>query len=87
MFNEASLFSNAANDVFLPFTGLYKNTLKKTVSEIFTGLIWKIKINEKTGLLAIETRNSELKQVAFSVLNFHNDKYILKKIPIRNSGI
>lgn len=76
---KASLFSNAANDVFLLIMGLYKNTLKRTVSEIFTGLIWKIKINKETGLLAIETRNSELKQVAFSVLNFHNGKIHFKE--------
>ena len=37
-----------------------------------SGLIWKVQTNERNSLLAIESRNFELKQAAFSVLNFEN---------------
>ena len=56
-----------------------KNTLKHVLSETFTGLIWKIKINEETGVMGIESRNSDLKQVAFSILNFQSGKINFKE--------
>ncbi len=59
---------------------LPENLLKPIVSEIFTGLIWKIKINDETGLLAIESRDSELKMVSFSVLNFQTGKINFKEL-------
>ncbi len=46
-----------------------KNTLEPGLSELFSGLIWKVKIH-RSGIIAIETRNLELKQVLFSALNF-----------------
>lgn len=46
-----------------------KNTLVPSLSEKFSGLIWKIKVSTH-GLIAIETRNTELKQVSFSSFNF-----------------
>ncbi len=46
-----------------------KNTLQPSLSEKFSGLIWKLKVHER-GLIAIETRNAESRQVAFSAFDF-----------------
>lgn len=56
-----------------------KDKLKLIFSEKFKGLIWKILINEQRGLLAIENRDSELKQVCFSVLNLKNGEINFKE--------
>lgn len=46
-----------------------KNTLEPSLTEKFSDIIWKIKVNAG-GVIAIETRNRELKQVLFSAFNF-----------------
>ncbi|MHB1177782.1 MAG: DUF4905 domain-containing protein [Daejeonella sp.] len=50
------------------------------ISEKFSGLIWKIKVQEQLGLMAIESRNSHIKQVAFTVLNFITGKVHFKEV-------
>jgi len=47
----------------------HKNTLDQTLSVKFSGMIWKIKVHP-SGVIAIETRNVELKQVLFSAFNY-----------------
>ncbi len=54
------------------------NTLKPVLSEKFSGLVWKIKIHD-SGIMAVETRNSDLKQVSFSALNFQIGKIYFKE--------
>lgn len=44
------------------------NTLDLVLSEKFESLVWKVMIHEN-GTLAVETRNTDLKQVAFSVMD------------------
>jgi len=56
------------------------NTIQPVISEKFSGLIWKIKVQEELGLFAVESRNSDLKQVAFTVLNFINGEVHFKEI-------
>lgn len=56
------------------------NTIQPVISEKFSGFVWKIKVQEEMGLLAIESRNSDLKQVAFTVLNFINGNVHFKEI-------
>lgn len=51
---------------------LDKLILHQAFSEKFEGLIWKILVNEENGLMAIESRNSEVKKVAFTVLTLEN---------------
>ena len=58
---------------------LNNDKLNPSIFEKFKGLIWKIKINNKTGLMAIESRNLELKQVYFTVLDIHNGKINFKE--------
>ncbi len=48
----------------------HTDLIPPVIAEKFSGLIWKIKVQEQSGLMAIESRNSDLKQVAFTVLNF-----------------
>lgn len=47
--------------------------------EKFEGLIWKIELNEKYSLLAIESRNTELRKTAFSVINYKTGKVYFKE--------
>ena len=47
--------------------------------EKFDGLIWKIELNEKYGLMAIESRNTDLKKTAFSVLNYKSGEIYFKE--------
>ena len=58
---------------------LNNDKLNPSIFEKFKGLIWKIKINNKTGLMAIESRNLELKQVYFTVFDIHNGKINFKE--------
>lgn len=46
-----------------------KEELKQIFSEKFKGLIWKIRIHEKKGYMAIESRQLESRNVAFTVLD------------------
>lgn len=59
---------------------MQKGKLDQVISEKFEGLIWKIQINEKNGLMAIESRNSELHKATFTVLNINNGKIHFKEI-------
>lgn len=63
-------------ELMLPKT----NLIQPVISEKLSGLIWKIKVREELGLLAIESRNSDLKQVSFTVLNFINGNVHFKEI-------
>ncbi|SKB33718.1 DUF4905 domain-containing protein [Daejeonella lutea] len=54
------------------------NTLVPGLNEKFSGFVWKIKVHG-SGLLAIETRNSESKQVSFSSLNFKTGQTYFKE--------
>lgn len=53
--------------------------LKTTLSESFTGIIWKILLDKEAGLIAIESRNAELRQVAFSVHNYQTGETLIKE--------
>lgn len=48
-------------------------------SHKINGLIWKVQTNENKSLLSIESRNFELKQVAFTVLNFETGEVHFKE--------
>ena len=45
------------------------NTLQPSLSERFSGMIWKVKVHT-SGVIAIETRKTDPKQVLFSAFNF-----------------
>jgi len=53
--------------------------LKQVFSEKFKGLIWKIRIHEKNGYIAIESRQLESRNVAFSVLNLQTGEIYFKE--------
>lgn len=56
------------------------NTLSVSLAEKFSGLIWKVKIHV-SGLIAIESRNSDSKEVSFSVFNFlSGETYFKEKV-------
>ena len=55
-----------------------KNTPVLLLSEKFAGIIWKIKVHEN-GVIALETRNTELKRVLFSAFNFFTGKIYFKE--------
>jgi len=53
--------------------------LKKVFSEKFKGLIWKIRIHEKNGYIAVESRQLESRNVAFSVLDLKTGEMFFKE--------
>lgn len=53
------------------------NLIKPCLSERFSGLIWKVQVHQ-SGVLGIETRNTELKQVSFSAFNFKTGETYFK---------
>jgi hypothetical protein len=55
------------------------NKLRLILSEKFDGIIWKIEINEKYDLIAIETRNIKLRKTYFSVFNYYTGNILLKE--------
>ena len=58
-----------------------QDRLYQVISERFDGLIWKVQINEKKSLIAIESRNSDLRKVAFTVLNYQTgDSYFKERV-------
>ena len=59
-----------------------KDTLKPTLYKRVPGIIWKILIDEKNYLLAVESRDADNKQVYFSVFDFKNDLVLLKNITL-----
>lgn len=61
---------------------MIKPQLNTTLSENFTGLIWKILLDNEAGLIAIESRNSELRQVSFSVLNYITGEKLIKELTV-----
>jgi hypothetical protein len=56
-----------------------KNKLRPILSETFDGIIWKIEINEKQNLIAIESRSLESRKVSFSVINYNTGEILLKE--------
>lgn len=53
--------------------------LNQVFSEKFKGLIWKIRIHEKKGYLAVESRQTESRSVYFSVLDLCTGKISFKE--------
>lgn len=59
-----------------------KDTLKPTLYKKVPGIIWKILIDEKNYLLAVESRDADNKQAYLSVFDFKNDLVLLKNITL-----
>lgn len=53
--------------------------LNQVFSEKFKGLIWKIRIHEKKGYLAVESRQLESRKVAFTVLDIQTGEINFKE--------
>ena len=53
--------------------------LKQVFSEKFKGLIWKIRIHEENGYIAIESRQLESRNVSFTVLDIQTGKIFFKE--------
>lgn len=66
------------NYVFL-FMNLNKSKLRQILSEKFDGIIWKIEMNDKFGLMAIESRIIDLKKTSFTVMNYHTGEVHFKE--------
>jgi hypothetical protein len=58
---------------------LNTNKIRPVLSEKFEGIIWKIKVNEKWGLIAIESRTLESRKTSFSVLNYKTGEILMKE--------
>lgn len=59
--------------------------ITRTLFEIFNGVIWKLLPDNNGRLIAIETRNSENRQTAFSVLNYETGETLLKEFQVDES--
>lgn len=55
------------------------NLIKPCLSERFSGLIWKVQVHQ-SGVIGIETRDTELKQVSFSAFNFKTGETYFKQL-------
>jgi hypothetical protein len=55
-----------------------KPTLQQSLSQTFEASIWKVKVH-KSGTVAIETRSSDTKQVAFSAANFRTGEVYFRE--------
>jgi len=55
------------------------NKLRPILSEKFDGVIWKIELNEKHKLIAIESRTLESKKTYFSIFNYNTGDILLKE--------
>ena len=55
------------------------NRTEPIVKEQFSGIIWKIRLSELSDLVAIETRDTEHKKAAFSVLDVRKNKVYFKE--------
>jgi len=58
---------------------LNKNILSPIFSIKFGGIIWKIEVNDKYGLIAIESRSLESKKTSFSVINYKTGEVLIKE--------
>jgi hypothetical protein len=58
---------------------LNPNKLSPIFSEKFEGIIWKVEVNEKYNLIAIESRTFESKKTSFSVINYRTGEISLKE--------
>lgn len=58
---------------------LNTNKLSPIFSEKFEGIIWKIEVNEKYDLIAIESRTLESKKTSFTVINYKTGEIYLKE--------
>jgi hypothetical protein len=58
---------------------LNKNILSPIFSIKFGGIIWKIEVNDKYGLIAIESRSLESKKTSFSVINYKTGEILIKE--------
>ena len=61
---------------------MLKSELAPTLSENFTGIIWKVLLDNVAGFIAIESRNTELRQVSFSVLNYITGERLIKELTV-----
>lgn len=64
---------------------LSRKKIHSILSEKFEGMIWKIEINEKHDLIAIETRTLESRKALFSVLNYKTGEILLKEKALQES--
>ncbi|MDB5012382.1 MAG: hypothetical protein JWQ25_584 [Daejeonella sp.] len=59
--------------------------ITKTLSEVFNGVIWKLLPETNKKLIAIESRNAENRQTAFSVLSYDTGELLLKEYHLDES--
>jgi len=60
--------------------------LQPVLSEKLEGYIWKIETGQETGLIAIESRDPESRQAAFSVMDFITGKVYFRERSYDRSG-
>lgn len=61
-----------------------RNTPQLILSETFSGLVWKVMVH-RSGVLAVETRNTDLKQVSFSVFSYITGETYFKELTYEES--
>ena len=62
-----------------------KYTIKPALTEKFSGIIWKIEIDNLRPLIAVETRNRETRTSSISVLNFETGETAFKELSVIDS--
>lgn len=45
-------------------------------SHVFDGVIWNTKVSEQNGVIVLEIRNSNKKEVRFAALNYHSNQFL-----------
>jgi hypothetical protein len=66
---------------------LHKNTTKilgirpaLLFSHMFDGIVWNMQFAQKSGVLIVEIRNSELKQTSFAALDLSNNEFLWENV-------
>jgi hypothetical protein len=62
-----------------------KYTLKPSLSETFTSIIWKIETDDTESVVAIETRNSSDRISHYSAYNYATGKCLFKEVTVEDS--
>lgn len=64
---------------------MQKNSPEQTLQHYFEAPIWKIEIEEESGLIAIESRDAATHTASFSLFNFRTGECLFANIQVENS--
>ncbi|MND74576.1 hypothetical protein D3C80_661720 [compost metagenome] len=64
---------------------MIKDKVNTHFSKEFNGFVWKIMVDEKKDMLALEIRNAELKTTSFTCININNQQVTINNLQLEES--